>query len=77
MLFKFKFFKIHSPYLLSFFILFHSIVTSLCIKTVELEFLFRLLPKEEAAETFVELDGETQEALIHAFSDTELREVIE
>lgn len=39
--------------------------------------LFRLLPKEEAAETFVELDGETQEALIHAFSDTELREVID
>ena len=38
---------------------------------------FRLLPKEEAAETFVELDGETQEALIHAFSDTELREVID
>lgn len=39
--------------------------------------LFRLLPKEEAAETFVELDGETQETLIHAFSDTELREVID
>ncbi len=39
--------------------------------------LFRLLPKEEAAETFVELDGDTQEALIHAFSDTELREVID
>lgn len=39
--------------------------------------LFRLLPKEEAAETFVELDGETQDALIHAFSDTELREVID
>lgn len=39
--------------------------------------LFRLLPKEEAAETFVELDGETQEALIHAFSDTELREIID
>jgi magnesium transporter len=38
---------------------------------------FRLLPKEEAAETFVELDGETQEALIRAFSDNELREVIE
>ncbi len=38
---------------------------------------FRLLPKEEAAETFVELDGDTQEALIHAFSDTELREVLD
>lgn len=39
--------------------------------------LFRLLPKEDAAETFVELDGDTQEALIHAFSDTELREVLD
>lgn len=39
--------------------------------------LFRLLPKEEAAETFVELDNDTQEMLIHAFSDTELREVID
>ena len=39
--------------------------------------LFRLLPKEEAAETFVELDGETQEAMILAFSDTELKEVID
>ena len=39
--------------------------------------LFRLLPKEEAAETFVELDGDTQEALITAFSDTELKEVID
>ena len=39
--------------------------------------LFRLLPKEEAAETFVELNGDTQEALITAFSDTELKEVID
>lgn len=39
--------------------------------------LFRLLPKEEAAETFVELDGDTQETLIRAFSDTELKEVID
>ncbi|MCC8073205.1 MAG: magnesium transporter [Clostridiales bacterium] len=38
---------------------------------------FRLLPKEEAAETFVELDGDTQESLILAFSDTELREVLD
>ncbi|MGN0533206.1 MAG: magnesium transporter [Eubacterium sp.] len=38
---------------------------------------FRLLPKEEAAEVFVELDGDTQESLISAFSDTELREVID
>lgn len=39
--------------------------------------LFRLLPKEEAAETFVELDNDTQEALIRAFSDNELREVLD
>lgn len=39
--------------------------------------LFRLLSKEEAADTFVELDGDTQETLIHAFSDTELREVLD
>lgn len=38
---------------------------------------FRLLPKEEAAETFVELDNDTQEAIIRAFSDTELREVLD
>ncbi|MBO5495630.1 MAG: magnesium transporter [Eubacterium sp.] len=39
--------------------------------------LFRLLPKEEAADAFVELDGDTQEALIRAFSDNELKEVID
>ena len=38
---------------------------------------FRLLPKEEAADTFVELDGDTQEALIHGISDTELRGVLD
>ena len=39
--------------------------------------LFRLLPKEEASDAFVELDGDTQEALIRAFSDNELKEVID
>ena len=38
--------------------------------------LFRLLPKETAAETFVELTPESQELLIRGFSDTELREVV-
>ena len=37
--------------------------------------LFRILPKELAAETFVEMDDETQEFLIHGFSDSELKEV--
>lgn len=39
--------------------------------------LFRLLPKEEAAEVFVELDNDVQEKLIASFSDTELKEVID
>lgn len=40
-------------------------------------FLFRMLTKENAADTFVEFDGDTQENLIHAFSDAELREVLD
>ena len=39
--------------------------------------MFRLLAKEEAAETFVELDSDNQESLIHAFSDSELKEVLD
>ena len=39
--------------------------------------LFRLLPKETAADTFVEMDEDTQELLIHGFSDSELKEVID
>lgn len=39
--------------------------------------LFRLMPKELAAETFVELDGDMQEALIKSFSDKELKAVVE
>ena len=39
--------------------------------------LFRLLPKELAAETFVEMQPEEQELLIRGFSDAELRAVIE
>ena len=38
--------------------------------------LFRLLPKELAAEAFAELEPEAQELLIRGFSDTELRELI-
>ncbi len=38
---------------------------------------FRLLSKEDSADTFVELDPDTQEALIHGISDTELREVLD
>ena len=39
--------------------------------------LFRLLPKEKAADTFVEMEPEAQELLIRGFSDNELREVVE
>lgn len=39
--------------------------------------LFRILPKELAAETFVEMDDETQEYLIHGLSDSELKEVVD
>ena len=39
--------------------------------------LFRLLPKEVAAEVFVELDSDLQEHLISGFSDHELKEVLD
>ena len=39
--------------------------------------LFRILPKELAAETFVEMDEDTQEFLIHGFSDSELKDVVD
>ena len=39
--------------------------------------LFRLLPKEQAAETFVEMEPEEQELLIRGFSDSELKEVVD
>ena len=38
--------------------------------------MFRLLPKELAAETFVEMEPEDQELLIQGFSDNELKEVL-
>ena len=43
----------------------------------QLPLLFRLLPKELAAETFVEMDPEYQQILIHSFSDSELKEVLD
>ena len=41
-----------------------------------LPLLYRLLPKELAADTFVEMEPEAQELLIRGFSDSELKEVI-
>ena len=42
-----------------------------------LPLLFRLLPKEPAAELFVELEPDVQEMLIRGFSNTELKEVLD
>ena len=39
--------------------------------------LYRLLPKELAAEVFVELEADSQEMLINGFSNNELREVLD
>lgn len=39
--------------------------------------IFRILPKELAAEVFVEFDSDMQQLLIDAFSDKELREVMD
>ena len=39
--------------------------------------LFRLLPKEQPAETFVEMEPDMQEKLIRSFSDTELKSVLD
>lgn len=39
--------------------------------------LFRLLPKELASETFVEMDSDAQEVLIRGFSDKELKEIVD
>lgn len=42
-----------------------------------LPLLYRLLPKELAAETFVEMEPDAQELLISGFSDKELKEVLD
>ena len=42
-----------------------------------LPLVFRLLPKELAADTFVEMESEQQEILIRGFSDFELKAVVE
>ena len=43
----------------------------------QIPLMFRLLPKEQAAETFVEMEPEAQELLIRGFSDNELKEVLD
>ena len=43
----------------------------------QIPLMYRLLPKELAAETFVEMDPDAQELLIRGFSDNELKEVLD
>ena len=43
----------------------------------DLTLIYRLLNKELAAEVFVNMEPEYQEQLIRAFSDSELREVLD
>lgn len=52
-----------------------AILTEIPEETLPL--IYRILPKELAAEVFVNMDSDAQEILIKAFSDTELREVLD
>ena len=47
------------------------------LEAEKITLLFRLLPKEQAAETFVEMEPEEQELLIRGFSDNELKEILD
>lgn len=47
------------------------------VKEEDFPVLFRILPKDLAAETFVELDRDTKETLIHKLSDRELKAVVD
>lgn len=47
------------------------------LEETQIPLMFRLLPKELAAETFVEMEPDDQELLIRGFSDNELKEVLD
>ena len=47
------------------------------LEETQIPLMYRLLPKELAAETFVEMDPDAQELLIKGFSDNELKEVLD
>ena len=47
------------------------------VPKADVALIFRLLPKELAAETFVELDGDSKEALIRLLNDRELKAVMD
>ncbi len=46
------------------------------LKDEKIPLMYRLLPKELAAETFVEMEPDDQELLIRGFSDNELKEML-
>ena len=46
-------------------------------RDVDLLILFRILPKDLAAETFVEMDSDVKEKLIHKLSDREIKAVLD
>lgn len=47
------------------------------VQKKDLPVVFRILPKELAADVFVEMDSDMQQFLIEAFSDKELKEVVD
>jgi len=47
------------------------------LEEARIPLLFRLLPKELAAETFVEMEPDAQELLIRGFSDNELKQIVD
>ena len=47
------------------------------LKDDELVIAFRITPKDLAADTFVEMEPDRQEQLIHSFTDKELKEVVD
>ncbi len=58
----------------------HSVDIAQFLEEVEdkqIIILFRLLAKEEAAETFTDMESDTREKLINALTDSELEEVME
>ena len=54
-----------------------GIFNSMELEDKRIPLMFRLLPKELAAETFVEMEPDDQELLIRGFSDNELKEVLD
>ena len=47
------------------------------LKDDELVIAFRITPKDLAADTFVDMEPEQQEQLIHSFTDKELKDVVD